>query len=403
MRALTLRYWFFGCLSLSGLGCASEEPPPEGSGASNGAPSAGAGGAAGATTAGTSGHAGAGTAGFGGSGQGGSAGGASGASGAGGAGSGGASASGGTPGAGSGGGPAGGGGSGGAAGEAGNTASGGSSAGGAGASGATGGAGSAGEAGAPAGGAGGSGGELGPITVWIAGDSTVATGSAACPHGWGGRFDVLFDDRVTVTNSAVGGRSVRTWMYNVQTVMGDDGECVLSTDQNGEPTLQARWQTMLSGMKRGDYLFVQFGINDGSATCDRHVGIEAFKDSYGVMADAAKSRGAQPVFVTPVSAVACNGSTARGTRGSYVDATIDAGTEFDVPVIDLHALSVELYQSLGFCPIPGGDVSASTTGPAGEFFCDDHTHFDTPGAVRIAEVVAQALRDQEIGLAGYLK
>jgi lysophospholipase L1-like esterase len=387
------------------VACASEGELPEVSGASGGAPSAGASGSAGGPAAGTSGHAGSGAAGLAGSGQSGSAGSASGASGEGGAGSGGVSATGGAAGGGSGGlaSGAGGGGSGGVAGEAGSTASGGSSAGAAGASSGTGGAGSAGRAGASGGGAGGSGGELGPITIWIAGDSTVATGSAACPHGWGGRFDVLFDDRVTVTNSAVGGRSVRTWMYNVQTVMGDDGECVLTTDQNGEPTLQARFQTMLSGMKQGDYLFVQFGINDGSATCDRHVGIEAFKDSYGVLADAAKSRGAEPIFVTPVSAVACNGSTARGTRGSYVDATIDAGTEFDVPVIDLHALSVELYQSLGFCPIPGGDVSASTAGPVGEFFCDDHTHFDTPGAVRIAEVVAQALRDQEIGLAAYLK
>lgn len=250
---------------------------------------------------------------------------------------------------------------------------------------------------------GGSGGELGPTTIWIAGDSTVATGSAACPHGWGGRFDVLFNDLVTVTNSAVGGRSVRTWLYNVQTSMDADGECVLTRDENGQPTIQQRWQAMLSGMKQGDYLFIQFGINDGSATCDRHVGIEAFKDTYGVMAQAAKERGTQPVFITPVSAVACNGSTARGTRGSYVDATIAAGEEYDVPVIDLHASSVELYQALGFCPIPGGDVSASTTGPVGEFFCDDHTHFDTPGAVRIAEVVADALREQNVGLAAYLK
>ena len=36
-----------------------------------------------------------------------------------------------------------------------------------------------------------------------------------------------------------------------------------------------------SGMKAGDYLFIQFGINDSSATCDRHVGVEAFKSSYG--------------------------------------------------------------------------------------------------------------------------
>jgi lysophospholipase L1-like esterase len=246
-------------------------------------------------------------------------------------------------------------------------------------------------------------GELGPTTIWIAGDSTVATGSAACPHGWGGRFDVLFNDLVTVTNSAVGGRSVRTWLYNVQTVMGNDGECVLTTGNDGQPTIQARWQAMLTGMKQGDYLFIQFGINDGSATCDRHVGIEAFKDSYGMMAEAAKARGTQPVFVTPVSSIACNGSTARGTRGSYVDATIAAGEEYDVPVIDLHALSVALYQSLAFCPVPGGDVSASTTGPVGDFFCDDHTHFDTPGAESIARVMATALRDQGIGLAAYLK
>lgn len=53
--------------------------------------------------------------------------------------------------------------------------------------------------------------------------------------------------------------------------------------------------------------------------------------------------------------------------------------EYDVPVIDLHAMSVALYQSLGFCPIPVGDVSASTSGPVGEFFCDDHTHLDFRG------------------------
>ena len=123
---------------------------------------------------------------------------------------------------------------------------------------------------------------------------------------------------MTVVNSAVGGRSVRTWLYNVTTSMDAAGECVLQKDAAGEPTIQARWGDMLSGMKTGDYLFIQFGINDGAATCDRHVGIQAFKNSYGVMAAAAKSRGARPVFVTPASAVACNGSTARATRGAYV-------------------------------------------------------------------------------------
>ncbi len=221
--------------------------------------------------------------------------------------------------------------------------------------------------------------------------------------GWGKSFDSLFDDRVTVVNSAVGGRSVRTWLYNVGTTMDSTGECVLAKDSLGNPTIQSRWQAMLDGMKTGDYLFIQFGINDGDSTCDRHVGIEAFKTTYGVMAAAAKERGTEPVFITPVSAIACNGSTARATRGSYVTATNDAGTTYDVPVIDLHQLSIDLYNMRGFCPIPGGDVSASTTGPVGDFFCDDHTHFSASGAPDIAALVAGGIRTESLGLAAYLK
>jgi len=255
-------------------------------------------------------------------------------------------------------------------------------------------AGSAGSGGAPG----------GPITIWIAGDSTVANGSTPCPVGWGKFFDGLFDDRVSVTNSAVGGRSVRNWTYNVGMTMDSSGECVLATNTMGMPTVQARWQQMLDGMDTGDYLFIQFGINDGDSTCDRHVGIEAFKSTYGTLAQAAKDRGANPVFVTPVSSIACTGSTPRGTRGAYVGATQEAGTTYDVPVIDLHALSVALYTELGFCPIPGGsDVSASTPGAVGEFFCDDHTHFSASGAEDIAGVVADAVRDAGLPLAAYLK
>jgi lysophospholipase L1-like esterase len=257
--------------------------------------------------------------------------------------------------------------------------------------------------GAPTGGAD-SGGASGAPTVWIAGDSTVANGNTPCPVGWGKHFDELFDDRVTVVNSAVGGRSVRTWLYSVQTVMDPaTNECVLDEDASGKPILQDRWQAMLDGMKPGDYLLIQFGINDGSATCDRHVGLNAFKESYGMMAKAAQDRGAQPVFLTPTAAIGCSGSTAIGTRGSYVTATVEAGATYDVPVIELHQLTVNLYNSLGFCPVPGGDVSASTTGPVGDFFCDDHTHFSDSGAVQIAGLVAKALRDQGLGLATYLK
>ncbi len=283
--------------------------------------------------------------------------------------------------------------------------SGGRAAGGTGAGGAAGRAGSAGSAGAPAAaGNGGSTGTLPNVTVWIAGDSTVANGGP-CPIGWGAQFKALFNAKVSVTNSAVAGRSVRTWLYDVQDTKDSAGECNLGKDTLGNPTVQSRYTALLNGMKAGDYLLVQFGINDGDSSCPRHVGASAFKTSYGVLAQAAKDRGAQAVFITPVSQIACSGSTVnKNTREPYVTATKEAGTQFGVPVIDLNSLSTALYQSLGFCPIPGGsDVSASTTGAVGTFFCDDHTHFDTTGATQIAGLVAQAVRDQKLGLAAYLK
>jgi lysophospholipase L1-like esterase len=201
----------------------------------------------------------------------------------------------------------------------------------------------------------------------------------------------FFDTSVSVHNSAVGGRSVRTWLYNVKTEMGTDGECLLEMGGDGMPTLQSRWSDMLKSMKTGDTLLIQFGINDGSATCDRHVGIAAFKSSYEMMAKAAIERGAEPVFITPVSSISCSGSTARGTRGEYVDATIDVGKALGVKVLDLHARSVARYTELKFCPVPGGDVSETTTGPVGDFFCDDHTHFSTSGAQEIAALVVELM------------
>lgn len=240
-----------------------------------------------------------------------------------------------------------------------------------------------------------------PITLWLAGDSTVANGPTPCPAGWGKFFAAEFNDLVTVVNSAVGGRSVRTWLYDVTDQKGADGECVLNEDGSGAPLIQARWSDMLSQMKQGDYLFVQFGINDGSSTCPRHVGGDAFEREYAMMARAAVERGVQPVFLTPVSAIKCSGSTAVGSRG-FLTETFTVGDAEDVPVIDLHQLSIDLYQSSSFCPVPGGGASAATTGPVGDFFCDDHTHFSDSGAARIAALVAQAIEDSGMPLADYL-
>ena len=238
-----------------------------------------------------------------------------------------------------------------------------------------------------------------PVKVWIAGDSTVQNCSSACPCGWGGQFDALFDDNVTVVNSAVGGRSIQTWLYeaSVSSTLGQDGECTLTSQ-----SYDKRWTAMLdatTGMKAGDYLFIQFGINDSDSKCPRHVGIPLFKTLLATMARAAKERGAQPVFVTPVSAIICSGTTAQPTRGRFVTATVEAATAAGVPLLDLHQLSIDLYNELDFCP---NDENYGA-GELGSFFCQDHTHFEASGAKQIASLVAGALDEAGPTLAKYRK
>ncbi|HYP89313.1 MAG TPA: hypothetical protein VEQ59_14200, partial [Polyangiaceae bacterium] len=114
---------------------------------------------------------------------------------------------------------------------------------------------------------------------------------------------------------------------------------------------------------------------------------------------AAKERGAQAVFVTPTSAIVCSGNKAMATRGAFVDATKAAAMSSGVPVIDLHQLSINLYDSLGFCP----NDADYTTGALGAFFCEDHTHFEAAGAAQIAALVGRALEDQALPLAAYLR
>lgn len=234
------------------------------------------------------------------------------------------------------------------------------------------------------------------ITVWLAGDSTMQPCSSACPCGWGSQFQPYLNANATVVNSGAGGRSIQTWLYdpNVTTTMAN-GECVVDPK-----TYSTRWQAMLDGMKAGDYLLVEFGINDGDSTCNRHVGTTLFQSYLETMAAAAKTRGAQAIFLTSTSAIACSGSTAEANRG-FGPETKAAGKAASVPVIDLTVLSAALYTSLGLCP--NASDYTSTTSVVGKFFCDDHTHFETAGATQIAGVVAKALRDQGVGLAAYLK
>lgn len=102
----------------------------------------------------------------------------------------------------------------------------------------------------------------------------------------------------------------------------------------------------------------------------------------------------------PTDAITCSGSTVAENRG-FLTETKAVATANSVPPIDLNQLSMQLYGSLGFCP--NSEDYTSTTSALGQFFCDDHTHFEAAGAKQIAGLVTTALQNQGIALASELK
>jgi lysophospholipase L1-like esterase len=247
-----------------------------------------------------------------------------------------------------------------------------------------------------------------PIKVWMSGDSTMA-GDKCVGGGWADQFGSLFNSNVTIENHSVAGRSIQTWLYegNVTTQTYQYGTSTpAEMDCTVNPkTYSDNWNAMLdanTGMKKGDYLFVEFGINDSTKTCPRYVGQYLFPTYLTYMAKTASAMGAETIFLTPTSAIVCNGSTASATsREPYTSYVKAAGTTDNVPVIDMSVLTANLYTSLGMCP-NAGDYT-STTSKLGQFFCNDHTHFEAAGALQVAQAAATALKNQGIGLAAYLK
>src|SRR6266568_6778551 len=81
-------------------------------------------------------------------------------------------------------------------------------------------------------------------TLYVVGDSTVHNGTRG-QQGWGDPIKELFDaDRIHVENHAIGGRSSRTFQT------------------------EGRWDAILKKAKRGDFVLIQMGHNDGGKIND---------------------------------------------------------------------------------------------------------------------------------------
>ncbi|NWK97699.1 rhamnogalacturonan acetylesterase [Sphingobium lactosutens] len=200
-------------------------------------------------------------------------------------------------------------------------------------------------------------------TLYLAGDSTVTDQFAEPAASWGQMLPALLDDKVAVANHAKSGATLKSFLTDL------------------------RFDKLLSGMKAGDWLLIQFGHNDQKKEwpqtyVDADVTYPAYLRTY--IAEA-RRRGAHPVLVTsPERRNFDAQGRIKDTLGSYAAAVRKVAAEEGVPLIDLNADSRTIYEALG----PEIAPTAFNDGGA------DKTHHNNYGAWLLASAVAERIRTQ---------
>jgi lysophospholipase L1-like esterase len=204
------------------------------------------------------------------------------------------------------------------------------------------------------------------ITVYIAGDSTVTDQIVPPWAGWGQMLPRFFRGQgVAISNHAASGESLSSFVS------------------------ERRWEKLLSTVRKGDYLLVQFGHNDMK---QHGPDAGAFKNYTRLLeqfvADA-RQRGVTPVLITPMHRLdfTADGKV-RNTLGDYPDAMRRVAEESGVMLIDLNAMSRGMYEKLG--------------PEATQRLFVDQTHTNERGAYLFADYIAREIKQSRLGLAAYV-
>jgi lysophospholipase L1-like esterase len=201
-------------------------------------------------------------------------------------------------------------------------------------------------------------------TLYIAGDSTAAQKyAAAAPEtGWGMALPFFLHERLSVANHAVNGRSSKSFI--------DEG----------------RLDAILATIRPGDLLLIQFGHNDSkSADPTRYTEPwTTYQDYLRQYIDGARARGARPVLATSVERRKFDADgVAVPTHGDYPASMRALAEKEGVALLDVQALSIALWQKLGV-----EETKTYFNWTATE---QDNTHFNPPGAIAVARLVAGEL------------
>lgn len=226
--------------------------------------------------------------------------------------------------------------------------------------------------------------ELPSTTLHLVGDSTMSfkPNQAYPERGWGQLLSEFVLPQLTIVNHAANGRSTRRFLN------------------------EGRWQLLISDLKAGDYVLIQFGHNDQKH--DDPVRFAAANGDYQTFLrqfiQDVKARQAIPMLA---SSICRRNFTEDGKLkrdlADYATAAAKVATEEHLTFFDLQKHSCDFIEQQGpsasqpyFIQVPA-DLYAKF--PEGK---TDNTHLTLQGASKIAQFFVRDLKAQQHPLAAYV-
>jgi lysophospholipase L1-like esterase len=223
-------------------------------------------------------------------------------------------------------------------------------------------------------------------TIYGIGDSTMANKvkpEENPERGWGQVLPQFLTDDVKFENHAVNGRSTRSFIN------------------------EKLWDAVYKSLKKGDYVFIQFGHNDAKDQdslryTNPHT---AYRHNLIRFVTETREKGATPIIFSSISRRNFN---EKGVLiASHGDYTLEArlvAQEYNVPFIDMEYYSELLEQSYG----PEKSKQLHLYFKAGEipYYKEDKaddTHLCVKGATEIAKIAITELKKTKLDIVKYIK
>lgn len=214
-------------------------------------------------------------------------------------------------------------------------------------------------------------------TVFLIGDSTVSDYNAGYypQTGWGKVLQPYFNqEKIMVDNRALGGRSSKSF-YN------------------------DHWADVKKDIKAGDFVFIQFGINDrNKADPNRYAPADGtFQDYMTRFARETQALGATPFFVATVVRNAWDGTSIYEAYHEHPVITRELAQSLNIGLIDLDGAATQFLESVGqeystyfmYMNVSSNDYSTLNADKA------DNVHFQEMGAVEMARLAALQIKQQQ--------